>query len=279
MPAACNMRRIIIAFPKGHRGLLLFLFIVLLANSCDKTPVKPVFEGYPTVYHRLQTEVYNARLAAFWARNPAVRSNIDAFGFCTSDAGNRSLPRDSFARVITAQDALRQAKKFAAMNPDETGVADTSQLEINQVDQYLASDGYYVTMLQCKIQYVDTLEVAYSHLSFRFENDSLVECEGNWFPVICIPSAFRLNREQAVQGLLGQDDSYNGWNGPVERTIQSTDLENTTVTVCICQLNSSGNQIELHVAYRILLYAAANIFYVDVMSGEIIGREPKFSAK
>jgi hypothetical protein len=255
---------------------ILVMFIFMGQSSCKKDDKSnPTDPKYPTTLERLNQTDLQSRLNDLWARNPYLQSDLNAFGFCASSTNYRQLEPPPTYKMINFSEAKSIAKKFILLNPRETGVTDTSSLIFTLVRQF-TTGGTYVTYVQSQEQTLDSIKLQYTGLSFRIENNEVVECINNWFPEVYTPSEYFISADQAISNLKGKEYTLPTMSGSVTGTVTESDLAGATVRTMMMQYphptsTSTSNTLELRIAYKIHLPAIWTIFYTDVMDGKVLG--------
>jgi len=264
---------------------ILILTILLIFSACNKddndSPSDPL---YPTTIERLNSIDYQNKLTAYKTKNPYLQSDLNQFGFSDVTDNYTNLPAPPNNRFITRQEAYAIVRNFIDLNKQETGIADTTLLRFSGFRQITAAEGYIITTLQTQEQPVDSLFISFTTIAFRLENDQVVECNNNWFPVVYTPAEFLITPEKAITDLIGKDYSLPTMSGSITGKVVESDLVGATTRTVIRQYPeavsvNTSDRVELRIAYRIYLPAIYSIFYSDVMDGKILGTESTIISK
>jgi len=265
---------------KGFNCLVvisIILGVTLLA--CDKIdgidkiddPMYPKINDpmYPTTIYRLSEEKILQMRSDFAQRNPDVNvlTTINQFGFCAfGDAGGVNTQPGGF----TEQEALAAAKEFVAHNPDYTGVSDPNNLKFRNISSTTNNNNTVFWHFITENQVVNDIEVYNTEIVFHTQNNKLVSCYGNNFPEIYVPENFNFDIERAKLQLLGREVIISGWGGPMNLgKVKAKDLQGSAADLKIVP-QISEEKTELRVTWKISVNTMPYVFYVDVMTGEII---------
>jgi hypothetical protein len=262
---------------------MLIFFVFIAFSSCKKDDSTPSDPLYPTIVERLNSIDYSNKMTEYWGRNPYLQSDLNGFGFCAETDNYRELDAPGTYKEITYTAAKTIVKKFISKNPKETGIKDTTNVDLTVVRQY-ASGNFFVTIVQTQEQMIDTLSIRYSTLSFRIENEQVVECVNNWFSDVYVPSTFFITPEKAIDGLVGEEYSLPTMSGSVTGNVVQSDLEGATLETLIIQYPNQASinttqKLELRIVYKIFLPNTWTIFYVDVMYGTVLDTDATIVSK
>jgi hypothetical protein len=270
------------AYKLGFNLIVIFVCsLVLVSSSCKKTVDLPIDHNYPTTIRALNTVDYNNSLTSFFTRNPDIITALSPFGFCSSVYGmDKEYYIPPKNGIISREETISLAKSFIDRNPKQTGISDTSFLEFVYASQYFGYDSNSFWILQTQTQFVDSLEVLNSNISFKITNGKVIECTGNWYPEIYIPAKFDISKEKALQNLIGADCGICGWVGCTSDKVKQSDLSTAQISIVIYPVivgpvdkPGSNSKTELRIAYKISLPSTYYIFYIDVMDGKLISSE------
>ena len=243
----------------------LFLLIILLAtlfaaSSCsDTTETTDIIDisdtNYPTTIYRLPEETILQMRNDFAQRNPTMISTISQFGFCwpSEEMINASVSSGSF----TEEEAIEAIKEFIGLNP-ETGITDPDNLHFKQISRGVGSNSATTWVITTEDQSINEIEVYKSNIVFNILNRSLLFCNGHYFPNIYVPEKINFDIERAKSQLLGK--------------ITKKHLQECETNLIIVPLRTE-EKIELRVAWKIYLSTMYYVYYVDVMTGEIVQEE------
>ena len=256
------------------RQLLYLIALYLLVISCENNNLF-VDPDYPTTFKRLSDEKLSQLRISLTNEYPYIRSTLNDFGFCWPNEFYEVKNPPSNSHLLTESESIELAKEFVSKHPTETGIENPEDLTISKV--YSLSKETLWTVVS-SFQKVDTIEVLYSDIVFRFDEGELVNCTGNWFPNIYIPSKFNFTETEAKNNIIGKRVSHFGWTGEYFETISKSSLEKCRTSLKIVSLRLT-DKIELRVAWEIYLPSVSAIVYVDVMTGLIIRQESTIIAK
>jgi|GEM_PF-335363 len=238
-------------------------------EATDATDAK-----YPTTIHRLSENILLQIRNDFAARNPTIKSSINQFGFCAW--GEEVISGDVSSGAFTEEEAVEAVKEFVTRNP-ETGVIYLDNLRFKQISRGTgnSADSWIITT---ESQKIDNIEVYKTEISINIQNRALFFCIGHYYPDVYIPLKFNFDIERAKSILLEKEVIHLGWAGEYSLgKVTAKHLQECTVNLIIIPLKTE-EKIELHVAWEINLIPLHYIYYVDVMTGEIIQEEPTIIA-
>jgi hypothetical protein len=243
----------------------------LCTTGFEPDPNIPVDPNYPTTFNRLDSTTLSERRTAFTERNKYIVSTLNEFGFCT---GGGRLIHPPHQDNITQQDVIETVKNFALLNPAETGIENPDELTFTHISHPTSSSGDILWILESSSQKIETKEVIGSKIYFWVMNKEVVTCTGNWYPHIYIPQNFYIDQEQAKLLLIGRVVMHYGFAGDKYYVkILAEYLNSSSVKLSIVPFNHD-NKIELRVTWQIKVPAADYKLFVDVMTGEIVYKEP-----
>ncbi len=145
-------------------------------------------------------------------------------------------------------------------------------LDFSKPDKETGYAGSILWYFHSQNQRVDNIEILNSSILFVLANNSIVTCLHNWYPYVCVPDSFNFDQSKAKSTLVGQEITYGGWGGGgSSKTIKEEDLKDCSMITKIIPVDSS-DKIELRVCWKIAPPRLYYIFYVDVMTGELISK-------
>lgn len=248
------------------RQFLKLLTVSLLIISCEKSDFY-IDPDYPTTFKKLPDEEISQMRTSLTNDYPFIRSTLNEFGFCYPSDYYEVIDPPPISHLLTEAESIELAREFILKHPSETSIENLGDLNISRV--YSLSEGIHWVVVS-SIQKVDTIEVLYADIVFRFKNGELVNCEGNWFPNIYIPDKFNFSESKAKTNIIGKQVTHYGMGGEEYfQTISRSALENSTTDLKIVPIKSA-DKIELRVAWMIYIPAVSCEVYVDVMTGQII---------
>jgi hypothetical protein len=241
----------------------------LLAISCEENDLY-IDPNYPTTYYKLANEVVSQRRTSLLNEFKYLHSTLNEFGFCYPSENNEGIDPPPNSHYLTKSESIEMAKDFISKRPSETGVENLDNLNISEA--YSLSGGIHWVIVS-STQKVDTIEVIYTDIIFRFKNGEIINCEGNWFPNIYIPDQFNFSAGNAKTHIIGQKVYHLNFSGDEYfQTISKSAIENSTTELKIVPIKSS-DKIELRVAWMINIPEVSSKVFVDVMTGKIIKQE------
>ena len=241
----------------------------LLLFSCEKNELN-MDPDYPTTYYKRSARVVSQMRTSLLNEYPYLRSTVNEFGFCYPSEYNGGIDPPSISHLLTEMESIEMAKDFISKHPSVTGVENQDNLTISKV--YPLSGGIHWVVVS-STQKVDTIEVIYAYIVFRFKNGEMISCVGNWYPDIYIPHQFKFDESNAKTNIIGKKVSHYGFGGnEYFQTISESAIENSTTDLKIVPI-ISHDKIELRVAWMFYLPAVLSKVYVDVMTGIIIRQE------
>lgn len=261
-----------------NKPLQVILILALIFSSCEKSFVPAddipkkydIPKDYPTTYNKLSQDSLAQLQSAYVLKNKYVVSSLNEFGFCgKGDVPSLSPP---FSNKITKDEAVAKVKLFCSQNPIETGVKNPEDLKLDASASSTNYNGTTTWALVFSSQEYDTSEVIGTRLFFRLKSAEVVSCIGNWYTNVYIPKEFNISQEKAKKLVLNKVVSFYTFAGiKYDATISSEHLTNSVVKLSIFPV-TTDDKIELRVTWQIWIHSGLFIFYVDVMTGEIIGQ-------
>lgn len=252
------------------RHFFKLMIVSLLIVSCEKNDLY-LDPNYPTTINRLSDQIVSQMRTSLLTEYPYLRSTLNEFGFCYPSEYNEGIDPPQTSHLLTETESIELAKEFISKRPLETGVENLDDLSVSEV--YSLSGGIHWVVVS-STQKVDTIEVIYTYIIFRFKNGEMVNCEGNWYPDIYIPDKFNFNENTALKHIIGKKVTHYDFGGDKYfLTIPESALENSTIGLKIVPIKSD-DKIELRVAWKIYIPEVSCKVYVDIMTGEIIKQEP-----
>jgi hypothetical protein len=248
----------------------LFILSVILITGCEKDYISA---GYPTTYSKYPEDVISHKISNYVNRNPYLNTTLNEYGFCKfSSYQNYKEPPGT--GQISKDEAIDLARKFISENPSETGVKNANKIDFPNPSTSTSFSGAVLWYLRSLNQKVDTIEVLNSSIIVHLINGKVNDCWGNWYPEINIPNRFNYDQNRAKESLVGLVVSHYTFAGQEYRkTISRADLNDCTVRLKIYPIEED-DKIKLWVCWQIYITAAEYIFYVDVVTGDIISKEP-----
>ena len=255
------------------KQLLLVLAFSILLSSCEEfvIPKHEIPEGYPTTYLKLSSDILSQKQGSYALRNTYLVSSLNEFGF--PGYGDVSSVSPPFSDQITKDEAIAKAKLFCSQNPVETGVNSPDDLKLDASSSTTYYNGTTSWSLVFARQEYDTYEVSDTRIFFRITNGEVVSCIGNWYPEIYIPQDFNISQDEAKKNLINRIVSHYTLAGvKYYFPVTSEHLNESVVSLSIYPV-TTDDKIELRVAWKIWIQSLSYIFYVDVMTGDVIGQE------
>jgi len=253
----------------------IFSILLLALTSCnDNNLIVNYDNNYPSSYSKLDSISYKLLKSKYANDNPFLRTSVTEFGFC----GNYDFLYTAFWPIKVSDLSELEAKNvitaFITQNSKQTGVLNPSDLTFNRVDSSRVYNGSLEWNLFSGTQIYGGLEVYNSTIGFAIINGKMVNCVGNWFPRIYIPSRINVN-EQKVKSLLLNKIVYLSdiMGGSQPMTITAKSLGTAIFTKMIYPVKTI-NKIKLHVVWQANIPDVYYVIFVDVMTGELIGSYP-----
>jgi hypothetical protein len=264
-----------------HLRQLIFVSALVVVSSCQKVIDLPADTHYPTTFYQMSNSEYGTALAYYFGKNPDIVTGISRFGFCLSIYGiDKDYYIPQINKNISLEEAISLAKAYISKNPKETGISDTSLITFQDPIHFWGYDSASFWIMQTQTQVVDSMEIMYSNVTVSITNGIVVQCTGNWYPEIYIPSKFNISSEKALHDLVGKDCGHYGWAGPMPARVKQSDLGGSEISKLIYPFTNGsiespqGNtKIELRIVYKINLPSTGTIFYIDVMNGMLVAQE------
>ncbi len=240
-------------------------------TSFEANPDYPIDPDYPTTFFRLDSTTLSQKRSAFAEKNIYLRTSLDEYGFCGYGGGLVDA-ESSPVSDLTRDEAIEVIKRFISINPAETGIENPSDLDFSKL-RYSTNGAGNILWHYSAYQTYETIEVLGAVVQLNILYSEVTSCTGNWYPNIYIPDNYVLNQEQAKTLLLGRVVSNYDGVGLYSITISAQDLYSSSVKPVIFPIETE-EKIELRVSWQIWMDSISFQIYVDVMTGEILGRVP-----
>jgi len=227
---------------------------------------------YPTTYMKLDSILIIQRRSDYLMKNQYLHSSLNTFGFCdwNGDPLYRGTP--AYKGNVSESEAITIIKEFVSNNSTETGISNPEYLDFSQSDKETGYAGSILWYFKSQNQKVDNIEILNSSILFVLTNKCLTTCLHNWYPDVYIPNNFNYDHAKAKSILIGQQITYGSWSGVgTSKTITENDLSGCSFNLKIMPIDFS-DKIELRVCWKINALNLFYIFYIDVMTGEIISK-------
>jgi hypothetical protein len=205
-------------------------------------------------------------------KNPYMHSSLNNLGFCdwNGDPLLRGTPPNT--GDVSESEAITIIKEFVSKNGSETGISNLEYLHFAKPNKETGYAGSIIWYFQSQNQKVENIEILNSSILFVLTNRGITTCLHNWYPEVYIPDNFNYDQTKAKAVLVGQQITIGSWGGAeTSKTITKNDLSGCSSNLKIMPIVSS-DKIELHVCWKINAPNLSYIFYVDVMTGEIISK-------
>lgn len=257
------------------KNRLYLLILIFSIQSCNDNNLFTSFDNkYPSSYSKLDSDTYNQLKADFAGANPFLVTSITEFGFCGNYDFLYTATRPERIPDLSKAEAINIVKSFVSQSSKQTGVLNPSDLTFTRVDSSRTFDGSLGWNLLSSTQVYSGLEVYNSNIRFNLLNGKMTNCQGNWYPVIYVPSKINVNEEKAKSLLLNKVVYLSDIAGrPIPMTITAKSLETAEFTKMIYPVETT-DKIELHVVWQVNVPDVFYVIFVDVMTGEMVGSYP-----
>lgn len=246
----------------------------LILTSCEQYDIPC---DYPTTYKKLTTNILAQRLNSFTNRNQYISSQLNEFGFCGFSDNNEDIFRGipPYKGPLNKIEAIEIVDNFIANSQIETGIVEPLSITFSQESTSTGFDGAVLWVFKTNNQKIDTIEILNSMIIFHITNNEVTWCVGNWYPVINVPKEFNISPTKAKSILNNKEVSHYTIAGDEYKvTISNIDLDQSSVNLKVLP-KVTEDKIELRVCWQINIPGPVYYkMYVDVMTGEIIGRIP-----
>ena len=246
-----------------------FADLIVNSSGSDKSGNSPAEKGvYPTVISPLPSAQLEMLKAEFREMNPNFRGTLNQYGFIDDEVKSMEHPDT----ILTDENLMIQrAKAMLLKNSKFTGVTDTTAMSIFNSMSFVRGRLWMVIFNN---QIYNGLEVKRSVIHVYLDANGVYRASGNWYNYIFIPDE-KISEEDAKNSIIGFEiEYYLGWGGG-KRTyiVNEQDMTNPAVKIVLCQ--SSGENIELKVAWQISVGLPCGWYvFVDTVTGEVLGTEP-----
>jgi len=254
------------------RSLSILLTFAALLMGCESIDLDP---NYPTTIKPLPVATLEPLKKEFALNNVYLKSSLNEFGYCSRNEHEVDAVNPPILDTLKESEAVDLIKTFVSLNPSATGIEDLDEFSLSDIKSTSDSyDGSIMWFAKTPNQTWDTIEVLDTRMLFRIINRELVSCRNNWFQEIYIPEEFRIGIEEAKSLLINKEVSHYTIAGIewVERVTESS-LGESQYSLKVLPMWYE-DRIELRVTWKINIPSPVfYIFYVDVMSGRILGKE------
>jgi hypothetical protein len=205
-------------------------------------------------------------------KNQYLHSSLNTFGFCDWNGDPLLRGTPPYKGDVSESEAITIIKEFVSKNSSETGISNLEYLDFSKPNKETGFAGSILWYFHSQNQKVDNIEILNSSILFVLTNKCLTTCLGNWYPDVYIPNIYNYDQAKAKSILIGQQITYGSWSGAgTSKTITENDLSECSFIHKIIPIDFS-DKIELRVCWKINAPKLFYIFYVDVMTGEIISK-------
>lgn len=227
---------------------------------------------YPTTILKLDSTLVIQRRADYLMKNQFLRSSLNTFGFCDWNGDPLMRGTPPYKGDVSESEARTIINEFVSKNSSETGIINLEYLEFSKFEKETGYQGSILWYFKSQNQKVDNIEILNSSILFVLQNKYLTTCLHNWYPEVYIPNNYNYDQAKAKSTLIGQQITYGSWGGPgTSKTITENDLSKCSFDLKIMPIDFT-DKVELRVCWRISAPNLNYIFYVDVMTGEILGK-------
>jgi len=232
---------------------------------------------YPTTINRIDTDQLSQMRYEYHQTNFFVLTSLNQFGYCDccDDFGSSygSSP-PAVLNEVSETYATEIAEDFLILNKVYTGILKKDKIRYSKKDyEEIGADIYWHFKISNQI--VDSLEVLYSQVVIKVKNGKVTWCVGNWYPEIYIPTEFNYFQEDVKSILVDTVICHSGsWGDTWCETVTDSILEESNFRKVIVPIKTVS-KIELRVSWEINIpHPIYYKFYVDVITGKIIFKEP-----
>lgn len=248
---------------------------VTTLSGCKLFDLTEDISAYPTTIYALSSSAHNKALDRYTAQNEQICGTLDKYGFCEDDKTLCAVIR---TEISDETKMISMARAFMSKNVAFTGITGDNEPKIEVslgMDGCIKCDGspndirLIKWSLRFDNQHYGGLEVLDTRLYVYLNDQGVFRFGGHWYPEITIPSSDVYNLEEAKITLLGETihiECFFPWDIIV--SADNIRKEGRKVVVPV----EKNNRIELRVAWEIHV-ADVYVFYVDVMTGEIVLHE------
>ena len=255
----------------------IILITTFLIYSCEKSYLLVENDpSYPTTFEKINPALLNTMRLDYAYKNIYTLSSLDEYGFCGFSDAVYPPAKPLVDTTVSESEALAAAKEFISRNLMFTGIKDINDVSFEKVKKMRSHpDGNARWRLSSRNQRIDTFEVESTTIDILTIGREVLYCYGNWFPDIYVPKAFNLTGAEAVKLLINKKVKYVTWAGPQTLVISKESLNKSTTRLVVFPM-TNNEVLEMWVAWKVFVPDAGFIFYVDVMTGRIIGEVPTF---
>lgn len=229
---------------------------------------------YPTTYMKLDSTLIIQKRSDYLMKNQYMRSSLNTFGFCDWNGDPLMRGTPPYKGDVSESEARTIINEFVSKNSTETGIRNPDYLVFSKPEKEMGYAGSILWYFQTQNQKVDNIEILNSSILFVLQNKYISTCLHNWYPEVYIPSKYNYDEAKAKSILIGQQITYGSWGGAgTSKKIAENDLNACSFNLKIMPINFS-DKVELRVCWKINAPNLNYNFYVDVMTGEILGKSP-----
>ncbi len=254
---------------------IIFLSSVLFMTGCENEWFKD--PNYPTTYHKIDSDLLSEMISGLYQENEYLRTSLNEFGFCafTHYDGDRYSNSPPIIDALTESEAKEIVVDFISKNKAITGINNANDISFSRshLDTGYAS-GATSWIFTIADQRINTIEILNSTIIIKVLNGELSYFNGNWYPRVYIPKSFNFSSDEAKSILENKVVEHFGWGGPFEAVVTQESLDKSSVGLVVYP-KKAENKIELFITWTVDIPSPVfYIFYVDVMTGNIISSRP-----
>jgi len=263
------------------KKVVYFILVSLLTfTSCkkDSNPSSPsnVNASYPTVLKKLSaTELAAKQNELTQFLGIKYTATLDSFGLL----GHLSGFQRGLSNITTADQAISIAKNTLLHFKDFTNVSDTSLLTVYEATNYNPSPTNHSDWVVIfNNQSYKNLEVWRTEILVLI-SDNLISMDWHHYKDIFIPTEKLISKEGSKALLVGKEISYY-CKIPSKFTITEASIYIDSLSLSVFPLTKK-DEVELRVTWKVPIYKSLSkepswYYFIDVLSGEIVGTEELF---
>jgi hypothetical protein len=251
-----------------HWAIMLPLVFMV---SCEKLTDGDGFSigRYPFVFYELSDKVFEQMVSDYANNNPYLRSSINEFGFAAFSElymHNTKMPEINY---FTEMEAMEIAIDFVRRNKNFIGVDDPDKITFKAKKGEDQTFNYL--LIHAENQFVDSLEIQGTTLSFSIKNGEVFLCWGRRFPGLSLPENVELDETRIKGMLVGRDASYLDFIGNWRHDkVTAKDLDGAKFKLLMKQFDFE-DRIEVRLVWEVCVPdASCYIAYVDALTYQII---------
>lgn len=255
--------------PLKYLSIILFSSIFI---ACDGQLLNDAGH-YPLELNPLSEEALKERADEFHDLSGGkICSELDKYGYTI---GKGCMGTDRPEQSIDSTKAIDMARSELTDYSKFTNVSEESDLKVTDAHPMPRSDNreWKVTIDQ---QIIQNIPVKNSKIRVWLTADGVYRIDGYWYPKVIIPNQFEVEKQEALQNVIGHTISYSDWTGSKTFTVEESSLPPASSVEAVILPFHEEDKLQLRVAWEIPVPANNPMWnlYLDVMDKQLLQNEP-----